>query len=280
MAALQTDWLNLVREGKTWSGRIVTAVEIHEMAASYNPDLHVAVINYRHHHGWINLGKVIELQVIEDDQKKVRLQGRLEPNQHLMDLNASGQDLHFSVEIAPESPETNQAYLYGVAMTDDPDSMGTSELKLFSSKNSESDTGLIKTNFEKIHLFDNPEASSPLKKKSFFDNLFNKKDDEESMDKKQFAEFMAEFKASMARGFENLAPKPTKDLTTPVDDKGGDGDGEKDAPWKKELSAVQDELKTLKTENEKLVKQFSTPAGDETDGGEDAGGDDSVEAVL
>lgn len=277
MAALQTGWLNLTREGKTWSGRKVTAEEIHQMVSGYNTDLHTAIINYRHYHGYKNLGKVIELRAIEDEQGKVRLQGRLEPNKHLYALNLDGQDLHFSVEIAEQSPETGEAYLYGLAMTDDPDSMGTSELKLFS--NDTKKTPLIRTEFESIHLFDNPTLPDN-KKSGWFSKYFSNQQESAEMNEKQLKQFTTDFLQGMQDGFESLE----KSLVSKFSNKDVETEKTKDKPeneqpWEKALSALTEQVESLTAENEKLHKLFSTPK-DSTDGGDDDGGDDDVQGVI
>jgi hypothetical protein len=255
----------------------VTADEISQMANSYNTDLHTAIINYRHYHGYINLGKVIELRAVTDEQSKARLQGRLEPNKYLMSMNQDGQDMHFSVEIAPESPETGEAYLYGLAMTDDPDSLGTSELKLFS--NDANKTPLLRSDFETIHLFDNPEVAdlpNKEKKEGWFTKHFKNKQEEEGMKPEQFKEFMAEFKQGMTDGFTDLSKNYSNSL--PID-KQQDNEDDKEAPWKKELSTLQEDNKNLSVKMDELIEKFSTPAS-VTDSGEDDGDGGEIQGVL
>lgn len=280
MAGLQTDWLSVGREGKTWDGRNITAQEITEMAESYDSDLHVAVINYRHHHGWVNLGNVIELRAIEDKQSKKRLQARLEPNMELMRLNQSGQDLQFSMEIAPENPETKTAYLYGLAMTDDPASMGTDQLKIFS--NEKDKEGRVFSSRESVRLFDVNYDFAKKEKAGLFSKLFTHNKEDEEMTPQELETFsdnmvqgltaaMADNNKALLEQFKN---KEIPESETPPP-------GEEKAPTIEEFNTLKETLGSVQETLVQLSEDFKTPGkGAGADGGGDDTSLDDVEGVL
>lgn len=126
--ALMTGWVRIGRSGSTADGRTIDGYKVTEAAESYDPELYTAVINYEHYRYYGNYGKVLELRAIEDGDV-VYLEARLEPNKHFIQLNADGQKLFTSMELTPNFDNTGKHYLSGLALTDSPASLGTSEIK-------------------------------------------------------------------------------------------------------------------------------------------------------
>lgn len=272
MAKLQTDWLNVVREGQTIDGRKVSAEDIEQMATHYNRDIKEAVMNYDHHRPIWNLGAVIEVRKIVDGQDKLRLQARLEPNLDCYRLNKESQVLYFSVEIHRELEEfNNEAYLYGLALTDEPASLGTSKLELFSANE-----GFEYSDWEEFTLLDADAPQPAIEKAGFFSKLFNKPKGEE-MTQEQLEKLGGVFTAAL---------QPVQEAITKLTAQGDEGDqGGKDEGQTTEgkqggdsetITALKGQVEEMATTIKNLTDQFSTPDGRQTEQSDTPDGEDGA----
>lgn len=125
---LVSDWKRVATSGKTADGRTIDAQALRDMADSYNPDTYTASIWYEHIRYMGSLGTVAALKVDDDGAGKVVLFAQLKPNDRLLSLNKDAQKLFTSVEIQPDFAGSGKAYLAGLAVTDEPASLGTQEL--------------------------------------------------------------------------------------------------------------------------------------------------------
>ncbi|WP_102418087.1 GPO family capsid scaffolding protein [Vibrio cyclitrophicus] len=147
-----SDWKVIATEGPTVDGRKITREWLSQMAESYDPKEYTALIwpEHRRFYGYgENWGRVVELKVEEQDGK-MRLFAKLEPNQFLLDANSKKQKLFTSIEPEPDYKGEGRCYLMGLAATDSPASTGTS-LLTFSRKNGET-TRLECSHLEEIDL--------------------------------------------------------------------------------------------------------------------------------
>jgi len=134
--ALLTDWVTVGTAGPTVDGRNIADTVLAEMAASYDPEVYTAVINSEHLLGYYgSFGHVRELRSGKDKNSKAILEARLEPNVRMLDMATYGQRLFTSMEIMEDFAETGKAYLVGLAITDQPASLGTTELRFTKSAN-------------------------------------------------------------------------------------------------------------------------------------------------
>lgn len=163
---LITGFVCLATAGATVDGREITAQQLHEMAESYDPKTYTANI-WREHNRWWNFGQVVELEVREEDGK-TKLYGRLAPNLAMIEYNKAGQGLFLSIEIATNFANTGKAYLGGLAVTDSPASLGTTQLMF-----SHNQEGYLMSNFEKSEGLRFNQANNSEQKKHFFSSLFN-----------------------------------------------------------------------------------------------------------
>lgn len=141
---LTTDFIRAAIEGKTADGREITALQIQQMAASYNPEVYNARIWPEHIRGIMPdglfkaLGDVVQVkaEAIKDGalKNKMALYVKLEPHPDLITMVRSGQKVHLSIEMQENFPSTNGAYLMGLGVTDSPASLGTGIMH-FSTKN-------------------------------------------------------------------------------------------------------------------------------------------------
>jgi hypothetical protein len=126
--SLVSDWKRVATSGKTADGRTIEAQDLRDMAESYNPDTYTATIWYEHIRYMGSLGTVAALKAEDAGEGKVTLFAQLKPNDRLLSLNKEAQKLFTSVEIQPNFADTGKAYLAGLAVTDEPASLGTEEL--------------------------------------------------------------------------------------------------------------------------------------------------------
>jgi len=140
MAKKVSKFFRIGVEGDTCDGRIISATDIQEMAASFDPRVYGCRINLEHLRGILpdsvfnRYGDVLELksEKIEDDSAlngKWALFAKIAPLDNLVDMVAKGQKVYTSMEIQPNFANSGKCYLTGLAVTDDPASLGTEYLE-------------------------------------------------------------------------------------------------------------------------------------------------------
>ena len=121
-------------EGATCDGRTISRTDIVQMAKNYDPKVYGARVNLEHIKGLLpdgpfkRYGDVLELSAEEVDGK-MRLFAVIDPIEELVSMNRARQKVYTSIEINPNFADTGEAYLVGLAVTDDPASLGTEMLQ-------------------------------------------------------------------------------------------------------------------------------------------------------
>lgn len=125
-------------EGATTDGRVIFRDWISQMAKSYDPTMYGARINMEHIRGYApdssfrRFGDVtaVEAEEIVDGplKGKLALYGYIDPTDELVAITKARQKIYTSIEVNPEFADTGEAYLIGLAVTDDPASLGTEYL--------------------------------------------------------------------------------------------------------------------------------------------------------
>ncbi|WP_248466170.1 GPO family capsid scaffolding protein [Pectobacterium versatile] len=144
MAKKVSKWFRVGVEGDTCDGRLIDANDIQNMAETFDPRVYGCRINLEHLKGLLpdspfrRYGDVVELkaETIDDDSAlkgKLALFAKITPTDELVALNKASQKVYTSMEIQPNFANTGKAYLVGLAVTDDPASLGTEMLE-FSAK--------------------------------------------------------------------------------------------------------------------------------------------------
>lgn len=123
---LLTDWITIGTSGPTIDGREISADDLQKMAKNYDPAVYTAVINLEHYYG--NLGTVQALRVAPGVLGETALQARFAPNKYYLQYNADGNKLFTSMEITRNFRQSGEPYLSGLAATDTPASIGTTEI--------------------------------------------------------------------------------------------------------------------------------------------------------
>lgn len=131
---ITTDWLCICTSGPAVDGRTVEPQWLRDAAETYNRNTYTAML-WPHHpqhditerNFTYNLGEVDALKV-EEIEGKTKLYAQLIPNQFLIEANNLGQKLFTSAEFIPDFAESGKDYLFGLAVTDIPASIGTDKL--------------------------------------------------------------------------------------------------------------------------------------------------------
>lgn len=136
--AKKSKWVIVATEGATTDGRTIQRNWIEEMAESYDPkNTYGARINLDHIKFSLYMpelanshcfGDVLAVKAEEREDGKLQLLAELQPTDALIALNKEGQKVYTSVEIDTNFADSGKAYLVGLAVTDNPASLGTEML--------------------------------------------------------------------------------------------------------------------------------------------------------
>lgn len=144
MAKKVSKYFRIGVEGDTCDGRLIDASDINQMAESFDPRVYGCRINLEHLKSYSpdstfrRYGDVIGLKAdtIDDDSAlsgKRALFAQISPTDELVLMTKAQQKIYTSMEIRPNFANSGKAYLVGLAVTDDPASLGT-EMLAFSAK--------------------------------------------------------------------------------------------------------------------------------------------------
>lgn len=137
-----TKYFRIGTEGATTDGRNIERAWLVQMARNYSPATYGARINLEHIHGvdpaslFKSYGDVVALRTDEieiNGAKKLTLLAQIDPTPELIALTKARQKIYTSMEVAPKFADSGEAYLVGLAVTDNPASLGT-EMLQFSAK--------------------------------------------------------------------------------------------------------------------------------------------------
>lgn len=257
----QTKDICILTAGHTVDGREISQETVDQCAATYDPKRYNARINVEHNSYSSKLGSVLSLRA-----EGPKLFAKLKPNAIFLSLIEQGQKLHTSCEIQMDFAKTGKAYLTGLALTDEPASLGTDELHL-----SAQSPG--------TELFSSNEKIAP-EKPSFLNKLFPNKDNE--MTDKATLELLSQMNetqgqtatalTSLADNMGKLAEKFTG-KPAGKNDAADDGQAETEtvATLTEKLSVAIGTLETQQTTitdlTEKLSKQTDEQQRDQATGG-------------
>lgn len=130
--SLVSFWKRVATSGPTVDGRVILPQELRDIAETYSTSTYTAVIWCDHERWYGSHGSVFAVRLLEGveglEPGQVALEAQLKPNDKLLCLNDQGEKLFTSIEITPDFANTGKAYLTGLAVTDEPASLGTQEL--------------------------------------------------------------------------------------------------------------------------------------------------------
>lgn len=129
-------------EGATTDGRHINRQDIQDIADTYDPKLFNARVNLEHINGILPNGPfkaygdvtAVKAEEIQDGplKGKLALKAQIDATDELVEMNRARQKVHTSIEFRPNFAKTGKSYLTGLAVTDNPASLGT-EILQFSS---------------------------------------------------------------------------------------------------------------------------------------------------
>jgi len=137
----KTKFFRVAKAGATTDGRKIKREWIEQMAKHYNTAVYTARISIEHIKGlhpnseFRNYGDVLALKT-EEHNGELYLLAQIQPTAELIEYTKKGQKNFTSIEVAPKFADTGEAYLVGLAVTDNPASLGTEYLE-FCAKNQE-----------------------------------------------------------------------------------------------------------------------------------------------
>jgi len=125
-------------QGATTDGREISRDWISQMAKNHDPTVYGARVNMEHIKGYAadstfrRFGDVTKVEAEEITEGplagKLALFGYIDPTPELVELTKARQKVYTSIEVNPKFSDTGEAYLIGLAVTDDPASLGTEYL--------------------------------------------------------------------------------------------------------------------------------------------------------
>lgn len=132
--AAKTKFFRIATEGATSDGRKIDRDMLVQMAASYDPKTYGARVNLEHIRGYDPsgpfkaYGDVLALKT-EEENGKLGLYAQIDPTTELVAFNKARQKIYCSMEVRPDFADTGEAYLVGLAVTDNPASLGCEMLQ-------------------------------------------------------------------------------------------------------------------------------------------------------
>lgn len=115
----------ILTAGSTIDGRDISQKVIDDIAETYDPQKYTARINDDHFKWSWKGGSVLSVE-----KREAALWAVIKPNSHLLRNIENGQLLHTSCEFVEDFAKTGKAYLTGLAFTDEPASLGTTQVHL------------------------------------------------------------------------------------------------------------------------------------------------------
>lgn len=259
--AVKSKKFRVAREGATTDGRKISREWIKQMAANYDPKVYGARINLEHIKGihpdstFRAYGDVLSLST-EEENGKLYLLAELSPTDDAVELNKKRQKVYSSIEVNPSFADTGEAYLVGIALTDDPASLGT-EMMEFSSKakvnplsSRKSHPDNIFTAVDEEFVLDFSEASKDSEKSSLLDTVKTFFTKHKKFADSQLESFRADLEKTLELMVENFSKVSTPSVT--------DFNALKKAhdELKEEFAALQEKLD--KTPNRQLHRSKAT----------------------
>lgn len=138
MATKAPKFFRIATEGATSDGRVIDRETLVQMAKNYDPKVYAARINLEHIRGYDPAGPFraygdITALKAEEQDGKMRLLAQIDPTPDLVALTKARQKVYSSMEVSPDFADTGEAYLVGMAVTDNPASLGCEVLQFSAS---------------------------------------------------------------------------------------------------------------------------------------------------
>jgi hypothetical protein len=259
---LKTGWVIIATSGSTIDGRKIEKKWLEDMAENYNEKLYSAKLWPDHERYFGSQGKVLALKVepaeAPDSKDELQLMAIIAPSDDLVYYNKRGRYVHTSIEVLKNFANKGFFYLGGLAVTDEPASLGTTALQFSEQTNSVvfHGTQLDLSSAEPkglLDFFSRPKPTEPIEPTEQETN---------NMTAEQFAAIQAQNQAiadGIAALVEQFKTNPPAPATKPEP-------VEAEAPTLAQFTALQESVTAL---TEKLEEFKKTPVGKTTPAGDD-----------
>jgi hypothetical protein len=295
---LLTEYLTLATAGATIDGRTIEESWLVEAAESYDTDVYTAMIDADHEMEWYGCyGHVNDVRLGKNKNGATTLEGRICPNIRLIEMNQRGQRTFFSISLEEDFQGQGQHYLFRLALTDSPASVGTSQLKMFSAKGKTGiHTNPLKLEFELEGSKKRADEQQAEDEAGMISKLYHKffpakptaldesESEDDSMNEKQFKTIEAQNGdiiagiGDMTKAFTTLTEKLTDNKATNEEEAPGEEAGK---DFDSKLSEVSEALSVVTEKLTGLETQFSA-LSEENHGTEvppNGGNEDEVEFI-
>lgn len=214
MTELSTNWLRIGRSGATVDGRTIPPEALNQAAETYNPELFTALI-WPEHQRWDNWGKVLSLKAQPNDEHGVDLYAQISPNRNYLGANTMYQEgLFTSMELTPNFRKTGKWYLSGLGATNEPASVGTTEIR-FSKQAEQAGIFLSQAIATETKQFPDDRKDSFFK---HFERFFSKNETEtDNMTDQNYLQLKQELDAVKAK-LATFSQQPAATPATPLND--------------------------------------------------------------
>lgn len=249
--AKKSKFFRVAVEGATSDGRTIERDWLLQIVKHYDPKLYGARVNMEHIRGYgassdfRAYGDVIAVKTEEVEiggKKKLALLAQIDATDELVELNKRKQKLYTSIEVRPSFADIGEAYLVGLAVTDNPASLGTEMLAFaaqhpnanpFAARKEQPDDLFAVAEAFTLEMEEEPEGGLVAKFKASIDSAIAKFKGKAQTDDARF-EAVADGMQEMGDSFADLADETSK-----------------------HQSKTDDSLKTLRADLDKLQQQYT-----------------------
>ncbi|WP_287601203.1 GPO family capsid scaffolding protein [Thiothrix sp.] len=269
MAKLISDFFCVAMSGKTIDGRDISPEWLLQAAKEYNPELYASRIWFEHIRYFGAFGDIVAVRAEKADNGVIKIYNRISPSPELINMKRNGQALYSSIEIIPKLERTGKAYQIGLGVTDSPASFGTDRMEF--SANSQ-------RHLEKDSLFtasmEVPDLDFQTERTLFdFGRFFGKKPpaetkvnesnetdphpptDPQETDDMTLEELNAALDKKLGEQHDKLKNEFASQLETKLE--------AATKPLVEKLTAQDDELKSLKEKQDKVIELATPPNGNQ-----------------
>lgn len=236
--SLSTDFVKVAQSGKTIDGREIKPEWLLDAAETYNKSIYTASVFPDHNEMAQSYGTVEALRA-EKKGEVVSLFAKISPNAFWQSDLRYGQNLFTSIAVMPNFAGTGKWYLYSLAATNNPASLGIEQLQFSKKTNAETLFSEV-FNTQKTDVDSDKATESEII--SFFSRLFKfKQETNEMADNKALEELQTKFSALETDVNKLKAKQPGNS--------GGEDQAAKFTALESENTALKTKVAALESEN-------------------------------
>ncbi len=251
----------ILKAGPTIDGRDIPQKVIDDIAETYDPKKYTARINDNHSEWSWKGGSVLSVEKHDDE-----LWAEIKPNSYLLRNIESGQLLHTSCEYREDFANSGKAYLTGLAFTDNPASLGTTQVHL-SAQRGEEKLQLVSTGQTINYSEKQPQKDSSAAEKSLLKKILNlltsaPDGDKEQLSKKEESEEMSKETEELLKQSVEQNQKLNEQLGTLIEKLSVQGEPETQEEPTPEVNPLEEKVENLSAQLGELTNKLSSITDD------------------